>query len=61
MSRRSSYSSGVLRSTQQFVWLGMLLVLVAVMAATGLWAAFFGWIGDLLLDQIEQIGNAQPE
>ena len=39
----------------------LLVVVVAVLHFTGLWAAIFGWARDLLLDQIEQIGNTRPE
>ena len=49
------------RSTEQFLWSVVLLVLVAIRHFTGLFAATLGLVGDLLLDQIEQIGNTQPE
>ena len=61
MSRRSSYRSGVSRGTEQLIWSGVLLVVVAVLHFTGLFAAIIGWAGDLILEQVEQIGNTQPE
>ena len=61
MSRRSSYRSGVSRTTEQVFWSVVLLVLVAILHFTGLFAAILGWAGDYFLDQIEQIGNTQPE
>ena len=61
MSRRRSYRSGVSRSTEQLFWSVALLVLVAILHFTGLFAAILGWAGDYLLDQVEQIGNRRPE
>ena len=58
MSRRSSYRSGVSRGTEQLIWSVVLLVVVAVLHFTGLWAAIFGWAGDLILEQID---TTQPE
>ncbi len=49
------------RSTEQLFWSAVLLVLVAILHFTGLFAATLGWTGDFLLDQVEQIGNTQPE
>ncbi len=60
MSRRS-YRSGVSRSTEQLFWSVALLVLVAILHFTGFFAAILGWAGDLILKQVEQIGNTQPE
>ena len=61
MSRRSSYRSGVSRSAEQLFWIAVLLVVCAVLYFTGLFAAILGWAGDYIVDQIEQIGNTQPE
>ena len=61
MSRRSSYRSGVSRDAAQFFWIAVLLVACIVLWATGWGTAILGWAGDLLLDQINQIGNTQPE
>ena len=61
MSRRSSYRSGVSRSTEQFFWIAVLLVVFAVQWATGWGTSIIAWAGDLLLDQVEKIGNTQPE
>ena len=61
MSRRSSYRAGVSRDAMQFFWIAVLLVTFAILHFTGLWAAMFRWAGDLLLDQIKNIGNTQPE
>lgn len=61
MSRRSSYRFGVSRDAVQFVWIGVLLVAIAIVHFTGLWAAILGWAGDLLLEQINEISNTQPE
>ena len=61
MSRRSSYRYGMSRSTEQFLWSVALLVLVAIMHFTGSFAAILGWVGDLIVEQVEQIGNTQPE
>lgn len=60
MSRRS-YRSGVSRTTEQFFWSVALLVPVAILHFTGLFAAILGWAGDLLLDQIDKMGSTQPE
>ena len=61
MSRRGSYRSGVSRGTEQLIWSVVLLVVVAVLHFTGLFAAILVWAGDLILEQVEQIGNTQPE
>lgn len=61
MSRRSSDRSGVSRSTEQLFWSVVLLVLVAILHFTGLFAAILGWAGDLLLDQIDKMGSTQPK
>lgn len=61
MSRRSSYRSGVSRSTEQLFWIAVLLVVCAVLYFTGLFAAILGWAGDYFLDQVEKVGNPQPE
>ena len=61
MSRHSSYRSGVSRGTEQLIWSVVLLVVVAVLHFTGLFAAILVWAGDLFLEQIEKIGNTQPE
>ena len=61
MSRRSSYRSGVSRGTEQLIWSVVLLVVVAVLHFTGLFAAILVWAGDIFLEQIEKIGNTQPE
>ena len=39
----------------------MLLVASVVLWATGWGTSVIAWAGDLLLDQINQIGNPQPE
>ena len=49
------------RDAVQLIWIAVLLVAIAIVHFTGLWAAIFAWAGDLLLEQVEQIGNAQPE
>ena len=61
MSRRISYRSGVSRDAEKLIWSVVLLVLVAILHFTGLFAAILGWAGDLLLDQIDKKGNPQPE
>ena len=61
MSRRSSYRSGVSRGTEKLIWSVVLLVVVAVLHFTGLFAAILVWAGDIFLEQIEKIGNTQPE
>ena len=64
MSRRASYRSGVSRGTEQLIWSGALLAVVAVLHFTGLFAAILVWAGDIFLEQIEKIekiGNTQPE
>lgn len=58
---RHIYRSGMSRSTEQLLWSVALLVLVATLHFTGLFAAILGWTGDYIVDQIEQIGNPQPE
>ena len=45
----------------QLFWAAALLVVVAVLAYSGLWAGFFAWIGDVIVDQVTEIGNTQPE
>ena len=61
MSRHSSYRSGVSRGTEQLIWSVVLLVVVAILHFTGLFAAIIGRAGDLILGQVEQIGGTQPE
>ena len=61
MSRRSSYRSGVSRDAEKLIWSGVLLVVVAVLHFTGLFAAILVWASDIFLEQIEKIGNTQPE
>ena len=61
MSSRSSYRTGVSQGTEQLIWSVVLLMVVAVLHFTGLFAAILVWAGDLFLEQIEQIGGTQPE
>ena len=61
MSRRSNYRSGVSRDAVQFFWIVVLLVASVVLWATGWGTSVIAWAGDLLLDQINQIGNTPPE
>ena len=61
MSRRSSYRSRVSRDAEKLIWSGVLLAAVAILHFTGLFAAILGWAGDFFLDQIEKIGDTQPE
>ena len=61
MSRRGSYGSGVSRDAVQFFWIIVLLVASVVLWATGWGTSVIAWAGDLLLDQINEIGNPQPE
>ena len=61
MSRRATYRSEVSRGTEQFVWIVLLLVVFGVPWATGWGGDIIGWAGDLILEQIEKIGNTQPE
>ena len=60
MSRRSTYRSEMSRDAVQFFWIVMLLVASVVLWATGWGTSVIGWAGDLLIDQVEQIGN-KPE
>ena len=57
MSRRSSYRSGVSRDAEKLIWSGVLLAVVAILHFTGLFAAILVWAGELILEQIEQIGS----
>ncbi len=51
----------MLRDAERFaLWL-LALVVSVVFWATGWGTAILGWVGDYFLDQIEQIGNTQPE
>ena len=61
MSRRTSYRSGVSRDAEKLIWSAVLLAVVAILHFTGLLAATLGWAGDFFLDQIEKIGNTQPD
>ena len=61
MSRRRSYRSGGSRDAEKLIWSVVLLAVVAILHFTGLFAAILVWAGDIFLDQIEQIGNTQPE
>ena len=61
MSRRRSYRSGVSRDAENLIWSGVLLTVVAILHFTSLFAAILVWAGDLILDQVEKIGNTQPE
>ncbi len=46
---------------KQLIWSVVLLVVVAVLHFTGLFAAILVWAGDIFLEQIEKIGNTQTE
>ncbi len=35
--------------------------MVAILAYTGLWTGFFAWVGQMIVDQVAEIGNTQPE
>ena len=61
MSRRNNYRSEVSRDAEKLIWSGVLLAVFAILHFTGLFAAILVWAGDLLLDQIKNIGNMQPE
>ena len=61
MNRRSSYRSGVSRDAVQFFWIVVLLLVSLILWATGWAESLIRWAGDLLLDQVEKIGNTQPE
>ena len=61
MSRRSNYRAGMLPDAEGFALLVLALVVTVVFWATGWGTAILGWAGDLLLDQVEKIGNTQPE
>ncbi len=61
MSRHHSYRSGVSRDAVQFFWIVVLLVASIVLWATGWGTSVIGWAGDLMLDQINEIGNTQPD
>ena len=61
MSRRSNYRVGMLRDAEKFGLLVLAWVVSVVLWATGWGTAIVGWAGDLLLDQINQLGNTQPE
>ena len=45
------------RETEQLILSVMLLVLIVILWATGLWAALFAWAGDFILEQIPQADN----
>ena len=49
------------RDTESLILSGLVLVVLVVIFATGWWLPIVGWAGDLLVDQIEKIGNNQPE
>ncbi|MCY3568185.1 MAG: hypothetical protein OXH38_06125 [Chloroflexi bacterium] len=49
------------RDAAQSFWLAVLLVASVVLWATGWGTSVIAWAGDLMLDQINQIGNTQPE
>ena len=49
------------RDTEQLIWSALVLVVLVVLYATGWWLIIVGWASGLLLGQIEQIGNTQPE
>ena len=61
MGRHRGYRSGVSRDAVQFFWIVVLLVASVVLWATGWGTSVIGWAGDLLHDQINQIGNTPPE
>ena len=53
------------RDVEELLRVGLLLLVFlpvfGVLWATGLGTAILGWAGDLLLDQIDKMGNTQPE
>ncbi len=61
MSRHHSYRSGVSRDAVQFFWIVVLLLVFGVLWATRWGTAILGWAGDLVVDQINEIGNTQPD
>ena len=50
---------------EELLRVGLLLLVFlpvfGVLWATGWGTAILGWAGDLLLDQIDKMGNTQPE
>ena len=49
------------RDTEQLIWSALVLVVLVILYTTGWSLAISGWAGDLILGQVEQIGNSQPE
>ncbi len=53
------------RDVKELLRVGLLLLVVlpvfGVLWATGWGTSILGWAGDLLLDQIDKMGNPQPE
>ena len=45
----------------QFFWIVVLLAASIILLATGWAASVIAWAGDLLLNQVEKIGNTRPE
>ena len=61
MSRHRSYRAGISRDAEQLFWIVVLLVASVVLWATGWGESVIAWAGDLLLGQVDKIGNTQPE
>ena len=49
------------RDTESLILSGLLIVVLVVFFATGWWLTIVGWASDLILGQVEQTGNTQPE
>ena len=45
----------------QFFWIVVFLAASIILWATGWAASVIAWAGDLLLDQVEKVGNMRPE
>lgn len=45
----------------QLFWAAVLFVVIAVLVYSGLWTGFPAWIGDMIVDQVTEVGNTQPE
>ena len=61
MSRHRSYRAGMSRDAEQLLWIVVLLVASVVVWATGWGESVIAWAGDFFLDQVDKIGNTQPE
>ena len=46
------------RETEQLIFSALLLAVILILSATGLWSALFAWIGELIQEQLAQSINS---